>query len=94
MSSNSDISILIQLIQLAQKRGTYSLDESYLAFSIISKYVNDSKYTQIINLVNSLDNKVDDLNNTLPHANLNNLTTNDVTNNDTIPEKTVIKDSI
>ena len=58
MSSASDISILIQLIQLAQKKGAYSLEESYLAFSVISKYVKDEKYTQIINLVKTLEDKV------------------------------------
>ena len=42
--SKEAITVLVQLVQLAQKKGAYSLDESYLAFNAINTIVDDPKF--------------------------------------------------
>ena len=65
MSSNSEenqqvsiskdaLTILVQLVQLAQKKGAYSLDESYLAFNAINTIVDEPKFKKTAELVKNL----------------------------------------
>ena len=41
--SKEALTILIQLVNIAQKKGAYDLHESFLAFNAISKFVDDPK---------------------------------------------------
>lgn len=41
--SKDALSILIQLVNIAQKRGAFDIQESYLAFCALSKFVDDPK---------------------------------------------------
>lgn len=52
--SKEAITVLVQLVQLAQKKGAYSLDESYLAFNAINTIVDDPKFKRTQELVQNL----------------------------------------
>ena len=79
MISKEGLTVLIQLVNLAQKRGAYNLEESYLAFMVLKDVIDDPKYKRAVEAVKELfpenvTNK-DDNNN----LQVNN-TPNDVTN--------------
>jgi hypothetical protein len=57
MSSKESLTILIQLVNLAQKRGAYSVEESYLAFMAMKEFINDPKLDRAEKLVEELFNK-------------------------------------
>lgn len=48
---HDSIKILISLVELAQKRGCYSIDESYLAYNAILSFTDDKNYTNAYNLI-------------------------------------------
>jgi hypothetical protein len=50
---HDSIKILISLVELAQKRGCYSIDESYLAYNAIISFTDDKNYTNAYNLIKS-----------------------------------------
>ena len=52
--SRDALTVLVQLVQLAQKKGAYSLDESYLAFNAINSFVDEPKYKKTEELVQTL----------------------------------------
>lgn len=52
--SKDALTVLVQLVQLAQKKGAYSLDESYLAFNAINTIVDDPKFKKTHELVQNL----------------------------------------
>lgn len=41
--SKEALTILIQLVNIAQKKGAFDIHESFLAFNAISKFVDDPK---------------------------------------------------
>ena len=55
MDQREALKLLVQLVQLAQKRGAYSLDEAYLAFSAVSSVIQDSKLDEVKNYVKNLE---------------------------------------
>ena len=55
--SKDAITMLVKLVQLAQKKGAYSLDESYLAFNVINSIVDEPKFRKTKELVENLFNK-------------------------------------
>lgn len=54
--SKEIIHVLVQLINIAQKRGAYSMEESYLAYSVFRKFLNDPKFDKIEELLKNMDN--------------------------------------
>ena len=48
------MTILVQLVQLAQKKGAYSLEESYLAFNAINTIVDEPRFKKTQELVQNL----------------------------------------
>lgn len=55
MDQREALKLLVQLVQVAQKRGAYSLDEAYLAFSAVSSIIQDSKLDEVKNFVKNLE---------------------------------------
>lgn len=53
------LSLLIQLVNIAQKKGAYDLHESYLAFNAISKFVDDPKLESAKLMINKAFNKAE-----------------------------------
>tara|TARA_Y100000992_G_C21225575_1_gene472695 strand:- start:102 stop:326 length:225 start_codon:yes stop_codon:yes gene_type:complete len=47
------LSILVQLINIAQQKGAFDLSQSYLAFHAINNLVNDPKLKQVHELMNT-----------------------------------------
>ena len=78
MISKEGLTVLIQLVNLAQKRGAYNLEESYLAFMVLKDVIDDPKYKRAVEAVKELfpENVTKDENNNLQVNN----TPNDVTN--------------
>ena len=52
--SKDVINILVQLINIAQKRGAYTIEESYLAYKVFRSFLNDPKFDKIEELANTL----------------------------------------
>ena len=61
--SKDALTILVQLVQLAQKKGAYSLDESYLAFNAINTIVDEPKFKKTAELVQNLFSSNNTINN-------------------------------
>lgn len=57
--SKEALSLLIQLVNIAQKKGAYDLHESYLAFNAISKFVDDPKLESAKLMINKAFNKAE-----------------------------------
>ena len=57
MASKESLTILVQLVNLAQKRGAYSVEESYLAFMAMKEFISDPKLDRAEELVKQLFNK-------------------------------------
>ena len=57
MASKESLSILVQLVNIAQKRGAFTIEESYLAFMAMKEFVDDPKLVRAEELVNQLFNK-------------------------------------
>jgi len=55
MEQKEAIKILIHLINLAQRKGAYSMDEAYLAFHAITSVVEDSKLEEVKKAVATLE---------------------------------------
>ena len=67
MDQKEAIRIMVQLVQAAQKRGAYSLDEAFLAFHSVSAVVQDEKYDEVKNYIKKFEpSNVAQPNNTLP----------------------------
>jgi hypothetical protein len=49
---NESVKILVSLVEIAQRRGTYTLDESYLAFNAIHTFTKEKKYDDVYNYIN------------------------------------------
>ena len=56
--SKDIIQVLVQLINIGQKRGAYTIEESYLAYTVLRKFLNDPKFDKIDEIVKSMD-KID-----------------------------------
>ena len=60
LSVDNSIKILISLVEVAQKKGTYSIEESYLAFHAIHTFINqksyDDAYKHIKDRLENVDN--------------------------------------
>ena len=54
MISKEGLTVLIQLVNLAQKRGAYNLEESYLAFMVLKDVIDDPKYKRAVEAVKEL----------------------------------------
>ena len=48
---NDSIKILITLVETAYKRGTYTLEESYLAFNAIHTFTNEKSFDNVYNYI-------------------------------------------
>jgi hypothetical protein len=48
---SDSIKILISLVEVAQKRGCYTIDESYLAYNAIMSFTDDKNYMNAYNLI-------------------------------------------
>jgi len=59
MASKESLSVLVQLVNIAQKRGAFTIEESYLAFMAMKEFVDDPKLVKAEELVNQLFNKSD-----------------------------------
>ena len=59
MASKESLSVLVQLVNIAQKRGAFTIEESYLAFMAMKEFVDDPKLVKAEELVNQLFNKTD-----------------------------------
>jgi len=57
MASKESLSVLVQLVNIAQKRGAFTIEESYLAFMAMKEFVDDPKLVKAEELVNQLFNK-------------------------------------
>tara|TARA_B110000977_G_C10716606_1_gene353486 strand:- start:156 stop:398 length:243 start_codon:yes stop_codon:yes gene_type:complete len=57
MASKESLSILVQLVNIAQKRGAFTIEESYLAFMAMKEFIDDPKLVRAEELVNQLFNK-------------------------------------
>jgi Neuraminidase (sialidase) len=53
LSSPEAIKILVSLVEVAQRRGAFSIDESYLAFHAIHTFTNEKKYDDALSLINN-----------------------------------------
>lgn len=51
------IKVLISLVEIAQKRGTYTIDEAYLAFNAIHPFINDKKYDDALQFIHEKHSK-------------------------------------
>ena len=54
--SKDIINVLVQLINIAQKRGAYTIEESYLAYKTLRLFIKDPKFDKIEELVQSFSN--------------------------------------
>jgi hypothetical protein len=52
LSVDSSIKILISLVELAQKKGAYSIEESYMAFHAIHTFLDQKNYDNVYNFIN------------------------------------------
>ena len=43
MASKESLTVLVQLVNLAQKRGAFTIEESYLAFMAMKEFIDDPK---------------------------------------------------
>jgi len=77
--SKEALTVMVQLIQLAQKKGAYTLDESYLAFNAINSIVDDPKFKRTKELVETLFNKSNVATNSTKTTNSNTTTTDNTT---------------
>ena len=58
--SKEALTILIQLVNIAQKKGAYDLHESFLAFNAISKFVDDPKMITAKQMINKAFSNTND----------------------------------
>lgn len=52
MENQEAIKMLVQLVNMANKRGAYSVEESTIAFFCISSLVDDPKYDEVKKIIN------------------------------------------
>jgi len=57
MASKQSLTVLVQLVNLAQKRGAFTIEESYLAFMAMKEFIDDPKLQKAEDLVKELFNK-------------------------------------
>lgn len=57
MASKESLTVLVQLVNLAQKRGAFTIEESYLAFMAMKEFIDDPKLKKAEELVHQLFNK-------------------------------------
>ena len=57
MASKESLTVLVQLVNLAQKRGAFSVEESYLAFMAMKEFIDDPKLVRAEELVKQLFDK-------------------------------------
>ena len=55
MQQKEALKILVQLVQVAQRRGSYSIDESYLGFHALSSILEDPKMEELKAFVRQLE---------------------------------------
>ena len=57
MASKESLTVLVQLVNLAQKRGAFTIEESYLAFMAMKEFIDDPKLQKAEEMVKELFNK-------------------------------------
>ena len=57
MASKESLTVLVQLVNLAQKRGAFTIEESYLAFMAMKEFIDDPKLQKAEEMVKQLFNK-------------------------------------
>jgi hypothetical protein len=50
---SDSVKILISLVELAQRRGCYTIDEAYLAYNAIMTFTDDKNYMNAYNMIKS-----------------------------------------
>jgi hypothetical protein len=60
LSPNDSIKVLISLVEIAHKRGAFSIQEAYLAFNAIYTFSSEKSYEAAYNFIKE---KIENINN-------------------------------
>jgi hypothetical protein len=60
LSPNDSIKVLISLVEIAHKKGAFSIQEAYLAFNAIYTFTNEKSYDTAYNFIKE---KIENINN-------------------------------